>query len=422
MQITNLHHLAVPCLVDLKGTGHSPYLGDEEFYLNPRALIRYEPGGAVISSPNLYSSFLFADEELAACLKNSHFTGRGLPQHLVSTLLDNGIISPQPSGDGYREMSVSVSGLPTQVLLDVTSFCPCDCITCYHKLDLDGYVPPLADVLERISILKELGLGLFEVTGGEPFSRPDLEKILERLEEDKVLYYVVTNGEFLLNASDRLVALLRAGLGLAISLDGIGEEHDRVRHRFGLYDKMIAGVDKLRSQGVRVYFIATLNQENIGLAGRMVAVAKKYGTTVHFRPTIKTGAAADNNLEGIRMTPELIELLKNPNVRNGLLSTKKIISDSRYYGCGIRKRISVDSRGTLYPCVMDRLSPLGNISGYTAASLVKDLEAETRRLLSVNPVCRDCQHNKLEIVCGGFCRFSKIYNTKNHESHETGKI
>lgn len=408
MYATNLHHLAVPCLVDIKENDQSLCEENKDYFLNPEAIIRYEPEGAVITPPMLYSSFLFVDDELSNLLRSGKISSKGMPTYILSALLENKVILPaQVFGRKNREMKVELGGLPTQVLLDVTSFCPCDCITCYHKFDLDGYVPPLASVFARINKLKELGVGLFEITGGEPFSRPDLELILKYLKAIDLSYYVVTNGEFLYDLTGSMVSLLVDSLGIAVSLDGIGPIHDSVRHRVGLYDKMIKGVDRLYSEGVKIYFITTLNQENIGDAEAMIEVAQKYETTVHFRPTINTGAAALNKLERIDVAKKLESFLKHPNVRNGLLSTKKIIAGARYYGCGIRKRISVDSRGNLYPCVMDRTRYSGNIESYSQKTLVSELEIETREMLQQNIHCRDCKYNEKEISCGGFCRFSQ---------------
>jgi len=410
MFIGNLHHLAVPCIVKIRESDESLCKKSDMYYLNPSAIIRYEPSGAVVTPPMLYSSFLFVDKEMAEILMGRSFSGKGLPNYILSMLLENEVILSEPvSGQAYREMHVGISGLPTQVLFEVTSYCNCDCIACYHKSDLDHYIPSLDHLLMRISKLKELGIGLFEVTGGEPFSRDDLCQVLTYIKRLGLHFYVVTNGEFLLDSPRELIDILKNGLGLAVSLDGIGEVHNRVRRRSGLYDRMMQGLNFLYSERVKIYFISTLNRENLISAEEMIAVAKRYNTTVHFRPTIKTGAAVLNNLEQVDLAKELGALLKHPNVRNGLLSTKKIISKARYYGCGLRKRISVDSHGVLYPCVMDRSCFLGNIKDYSETSLVSELEDETRRLLMQNEKCCKCIHNEKTIICGGFCRFSNSY-------------
>jgi len=144
MFVTNLHHLAVPCIVRIRESDDTVCQRDDFYHLNPSAIIRYEPNGAVITPPMLYSSFLFVDEEMADLLRSRTFSGKGISNHVLSVLLENEVILANPAlTQAYREMYVDVSGLPTQVLFEVTSFCNCDCITCYHKSDLDHYVPPL---------------------------------------------------------------------------------------------------------------------------------------------------------------------------------------------------------------------------------------------------------------------------------------
>lgn len=418
MYATNLHHLGVPCIVGIREVNNLTYKKDDIYYLNPSAIIRYEPGGAVITPPMFYSSFIFVDDEVVNLLKKKAFSCYGIPENVVLILLENEVISTRKTSDQeYHENKVEVNGLPTQVLFEVTSLCNCDCIACYHKLDLHNYSPPLEHLLQRICKLKELGIGLFEVTGGEPLLRDDLWEILDFIHKSGLHFYVVTNGEYLRDISYKTVDVLKKGLGLAVSLDGVGEVHDRVRQSPGLYDKMMQGLDHVFSKGVKIYFIATLNRENVNCAREMVAVAKKFNTTVHFRPTIKTGAAVINAIEQIDLAKELGSLLNNPNVRNGLLNTKKVIPEAHYYGCGIRKRISVDSHGILYPCVMDRTRFLGNIEWYSPGRLVQELEKETLLHLEASEKCKGCVHNEGKIRCGGFCRFSNVYKQSMEKNY-----
>lgn len=410
MDVINLHHLAVPCISKEKDVNFLPYQGDDLFYLNPLAIIRYEPSGAIVTPPMLYSSFLYVDDEVVELFRQRSFFGKGIPQNVISLLLENEVISDTPFfNEAYHEMQVTISGLPQQVLFEVTSFCNCDCIACYHHADLNDYVPPIDHLIKRINKLKNLGVGLFEVTGGEPFSRPDLYRVLNYIHHLGLHFYVVSNGEYIKDSSEELIEVLRKGFGVAVSLDGVGEVHDRIRRRPGLYDKMITGLDLLYARGIKIYFISTLSRESLRCVEGMIDVAKRYNTTIHFRPAIRTGAAVINNLEHIDLVQELGKLLQHPNVRNGLLNTKKAFPRSHYYGCGIRKRISVDSRGILYPCVMDRSHFHRNIDDYTEVSLVDELEKETKSFLAANDKCCKCSYNINGIRCGGFCRFSRSY-------------
>lgn len=409
MEAVLLHHLGVPCKAAVREPDNTLMARDMEYFLNPEAIVRYEPGGAVIISPTLYSSFLYADQSLADLFRQRIVPVRGLPRSTVDLLLENQVLlTAKPVQASYREFEVGCALLPPQCLLDFTSGCQCDCVTCYHHDDLDGYEPPLIMVLSRISKLKELGVCLIEDTGGEPFTRKDLEAILWHMIQLKLHFYVVTNGEYLYGLSEEMIFLLKQGLGLAVSLDGVGEVHDRVRRRPGLYAKLIRGLDYVCSRGVKVYLISTVNELNVGCVPEMVRVAERFNTTVHLRPTIRTGAAEVNELGHFYLVGGLQEFLNHPNVRNGLLATKKTIPQAKFYGCGIRKRISVSSRGILFPCVMCRPRSLLPIESYSQESLVRELDAETRYFLDRHRGCRNCQVNvdKDGLICGGFCRFS----------------
>ena len=407
-----MHHLGVPCISKVKKTKKTLCQDDRIYYLNPQAIVRYEPGGATITPPMLYSTFIRADNELSDLLRKRSFPAKGLATETLSLLLENKVIlEDRQTDEKYREMFVEENGLPTQVLLEVTSSCNCDCIMCYHKADLDGYTPPIEDIFRRVRKLKELGIGLFEVTGGEPLLRKDLDKILSYIEDQGLHFYVVTNGEYLKDIDDGLIAVLKRGLGLAVSIDGIGETHNRVRQRPGLYDKVVSGLDFISKKGIKVYLISTLNQENISCIEEMIAVAKRYNTTIHIRPTINTGGAAINKLEKINLADQLKKYLKDENVRNGLLSTKKSIPEARYYGCGTRKRISVSPSGILFSCVMDRSKPMNDIEKYDQKMILGELREETESFLKKHNLCKSCKVNdgKPEPVCGGFCRFSQSY-------------
>ena len=168
-------------------------------------------------------------------------------------------------------------------------------------------------------------------------------------------------------------------------------------------------MDILHAQGIKIYLISTLSEASLSCVTEMINVAKRYETTIHFRPAIRTGAAIINNLQPINLVQALGGLLQHLNVRNGLLSTKKSFPRSRYYGCGLRKRISVNSLGSLYPCVMDRSYYGDDIHSYSASSLVARLEEDTRRFLVANAACHNCHHNNKDLRCGGFCHFSRSY-------------
>lgn len=410
-----LHHIGAPCVTTIRNFDTSLCQKDDLYYLNPLAIVRYEPGGAVITPPMFYSPFVYVDYDLTTLLKQKAFSGKNLPNDTLLLLKTNKIVldSP-PENTDYRESYIQMNGLPVRAFFEVTSACNCNCFACYHAADLDGYTPPLMDVLRRIDKLKELGIGFLDVTGGEPFLRNDLDKILNYIAGLKIHFCVSTNGEYLKEMSGSLLAALKKGLGLSISLDGVGQIHDELRQRKGLYDNMISGLDIVHSHKIPIYFIATMNRKNITCASEMISVAKRYDTTVHFRSTIWTGGAIINNIEHLDLARELKDIIGRQDAKNGFVSIPKIIPRAKYYGCGIRKKISVSSTGALFPCVMDRNRSYADIETYTQKSLIDELAAETSTMLSNHEKCRSCELNKgkSQPVCGGFCRFSRSYTKK----------
>ena len=416
MKAALLHHLGAPCVATPRSVNNQPWNTHETLHFNPEVFVRLEPGGAVLTPPHLYASFLALDQEFTDLLPpNGRIDPYGLPQDMIKLLLENQVLlrvepmDPKPR----RSSTVLENGLPSQVLLDVTSVCNCRCVACYHETDLDGYTPPLDDVVQRIRLLVSLGVSLFEVTGGEPFLRPDLARILDEIAAHGAWYYVVTNGEFLADVDQDLIERLRRGLGVAVSLDGTGELHDQIRGRPGLFRRILAGLDRLRLEGIRIYLVSTLHQDNVHSTPDLIELAATYDTTIHLRQTIHTGGAVKNSIPRLDLRQSLQPYLNHPNVRNGLLGTKKSIPVARYYGCGIRKRISLDVRGRIFPCVMDRQAGGRMVTSTTPAGLVQSLAEEALDRLDRSPRCRACP-KRLDRVnlfrgCGGFCRFSRSY-------------
>lgn len=145
-----------------------------------------------------------------------------------------------------KKIFVKKNAMPVYLIHFVTEVCNLRCSHCFdffyeegpkrkpHELNLDE--------IDRMT--RSMGELLFLVpTGGEPFLRHDLPKIIE-------LYYknchlrnvgVPTNGSL----TDRVMAGVEEILarcpelhfGLDISIDGLGSDHDTIRNHKGLFEK-----------------------------------------------------------------------------------------------------------------------------------------------------------------------------------------
>lgn len=420
--MSKLYNLVVPCKSTIKEKNQEKYNSSKFFYFNKSCLVRLEPKGAVIIPPGMMKDFIYLDNSFKKIFQEGKFSLSGYSLEEVESLIENEIII----GDKEKKTrkpsftSVSIDGLPVHALLDVTSACNCNCLSCYHRDDLDGFYPSLKDIKLRIDKLKELGILIIEVTGGEPLLRKDLPQILNYIKKKGLLYYIVSNGEYLADANQALIKALKAGKGLAISLDGYGRVHDRIRQRMGLFNKILKGLEFCLLNNIFVLLVSTLNAENINSVPKMLSLTKKYKCTLHLRPTIITGAALANDVQETYPVDQIRKYINHKYVRNGFLGEKRsFLTNCRYYGCGLRKRISVDVYGNIFPCVMDRSRSIGNILDFNAKTLFKKLVEESSYFLEKHKDCHQCSRyteSKKDPECSGFCRFSKSY--KNNLLHE----
>jgi radical SAM protein with 4Fe4S-binding SPASM domain len=414
MTILNLHHLGVPCISSIREYPTAEMMEKvsaldlKTLQVSDKTILRLEPEGGVITSPGLYASFMWADSVTLDRLRTGNLFQINLED--IALLHETGVIRADQQKQGsVNSFSVNCGGLPNQVLFEVTSECQCGCAQCYHKLDINRGRSPLKNLIQRVDKLSELGLTLFEVTGGEPLLCTDLGEILKRIKENGRNFYLVTNGGLLKNCRDSLIDLLKTGEGIALSIDGFGKHHDQIRAKEGLFRDIEEGLRKFRGSGIPFYFITTLGDHNYQDIPLLLDWASENNAKLHLRPVIQTGNALTKGLTATGIPILLKDYLAHPAAKNGFIATKKTIPESKYYGCGIRKRISVDTFGSLFPCVMDRSSRKDNLEAYTPEALVSDLRAETKRYLNYNPHCINCKVNANGIVCGGFCRFSNSF-------------
>lgn len=168
---------------------------------------------------------------------------------------------------------------PFTVHLEVTKNCGLRCNFCDYwrtgkEERLDDYLP----------ILRKLDPLTVVITGGEPLVRKDLEAIINRIKRGmRFVYLSLTTSGYLLTV-ERGLALWRAGLDhLTVSLDFLGEEHDRNRGRAGLYQHIAEVIPALVREGVDNIVLNTIIMEdNLTMLPAIAKQAKDWGCRVSF--------------------------------------------------------------------------------------------------------------------------------------------
>jgi MoaA/NifB/PqqE/SkfB family radical SAM enzyme len=97
--------------------------------------------------------------------------------------------------------------------------CNLACAYC-NEYDAVSKPVPLPDMLERIDLLAGLGTAMVTISGGEPLMHPDLDAMVARMRERRIVSSLITNGYLL--SPERIAALNAAGLDyLQISIDNL---------------------------------------------------------------------------------------------------------------------------------------------------------------------------------------------------------
>ena len=132
----------------------------------------------------------------------------------------------------------------------VTARCNLRCSHCFY---LDELGPSSDLTLEEIErFCRSLGsLTFLRLTGGEPFIRTDLAELIGLFYEIAATRRVgvITNGTKHDSVRETLERLVRKAprlrLDVGVSIDDIGEEHDRIRRKKGVYGEAVRQIEDL---------------------------------------------------------------------------------------------------------------------------------------------------------------------------------
>ncbi len=148
-------------------------------------------------------------------------------------------------------------------------------------------------VLQTVTAAYALGARVYYLTGGEPLVHPDFQDICRCILKDHVDTYLVilTNGVLIPEVLGFLKTLPLERLFLQISVDGIGEVHDRIRGG-GTYKKLLTGFSALAGLNIKTTLSMTVHADNYLQMADMAALAGEYDIAgVHYSWLFLSGRA-----------------------------------------------------------------------------------------------------------------------------------
>lgn len=244
------------------------------------------------------------------------------------------------------------------------------------------------DVISKIPS----GLSFINITGGEPFIRQDLEKIVNIIKEKTKRIVISTNGFF----TDRVVSLAKShpDVGFRVSIEGLPEVNDEIRGLKNGFERGLKTLLSLRELGVKdIGFGITVSDLNYLDLLKLFNLAKslkmEFATAVvhnsyyfhKYDNEIKDKESVANEFKKL-----IQELLKSNRPKNwfrayfnkGLIDF--IYNKKRCLKCEVGKDIFfLDPLGNIKPCnVMDET--MGNLKDMSFENIWSSQKADSIRL------------------------------------------
>lgn len=164
------------------------------------------------------------------------------------------------------------------VIWNLVRRCNLSCKHCYSisgDVDFPGELST-AEIFTVMDDLKAFKVPVLILSGGEPLLRPDIFDISARAKAKGFFVGLSTNGTMIEETTaDRI---RDAGYDyVGISLDGIGETHDRFRRKPGAYDAALGGLRLLHRRDVKVGVRFTMTDDNVAELPRMLDLVEREG-------------------------------------------------------------------------------------------------------------------------------------------------
>jgi len=149
------------------------------------------------------------------------------------------------------------------VIWNLIRRCNLTCKHCYSisaDIDFKGELST-DEVYTVMDDLKDYGVPVLILSGGEPLLRPDIFDISQRAKSKGFYVGLSTNGTLIDESNIDAIAAMNYDY-VGISIDGMRETHDQFRRKEGAYDASLKGIRLCLDRGIKVGLRFTMTQDN----------------------------------------------------------------------------------------------------------------------------------------------------------------
>lgn len=328
------------------------------------------------------------------------------------------------------EMNVRPSVQPSPARIDffITKHCNLACKHCF-----EGSSPKFAtkefsdaELNDFITELESANIQTLKITGGEPFSHPNIDKLLHLLKNCHFETIILTNA--LLLTEERISLIKNGDVQLGISLDGISPlTHDYIRGK-GAFDKLDKILLKLKNENITFCLTCTINHRNFNEIKEIIHKAfHYYGAKSLFINRLRPMGRTNENNEMVLSEDE------NNEVKQIFIDAEKeypdriFLSDDSNIECNNigdviecaagNSLFAIDENFDVFPCIYG----IGNkeyIIGNLLRDGIKSIWESTkwnkfRRETQLEDLieCKDCAFNTKCVMKN--CRMKPVYEGRS---------
>lgn len=168
---------------------------------------------------------------------------------------------------------------PMHMSVEITETCNFVCEHCYvsaspWKLGRREF----QDTTKLFESLRDHGVKVLEITGGECTTHPQFKEILADAAQRFHLVAIMTNG-FLLGTRPDLGEFVGSfdNVCVQVSIDGLRDFHDEFRKKPGAFDAACQGIRHLKQYGVMVRVAMSVTMQNLDQIEGVFLIAKALG-------------------------------------------------------------------------------------------------------------------------------------------------
>jgi len=322
------------------------------------------------------------------------------------------------------------------VWFHITNQCNLTCPYCYIKKSNEMMSEIVAhqaiDNLANSALSHSMSEVRLKFTGGEPLLRfpfiKDLVDYSKRWRNKGVnfSFHILTNGTLL---SRQIIEYLKKeNITISLSMDGIGENHDKLRHfkdGTGSFHRVVKAIHLLRKYDIRPYILTTVTNFNID--GLPELTQYLLNEKLHFRFSLYRELGASERLLK-SYNANIIEVLNRcydiceVNLPEEDFSSIHQFCDiklkkSRKRACGIgTKGVSIGHRGEIAICQTLFHEPVGHVNKDDSLLAIRHQKQFQADKYSIDDYeyCQNCiwRHN-----CAGGCPMLTKLQYERFDTH-----